>query len=321
MGHGKKKFTMEDILLPSNSKPVRYDIHVTPDLDACTFRGSETIEIVVSQATNTLVLHAHELVVLPASVKCTGPTKVALESISYNVTAVQTVSFTFDEALAPGTYKFECAFEGVLNDSLAGFYKVKQTVLGKEINSACTQFEATDARRCFPCFDEPAQKAVFGMKVTAPADRVVISNGAVLRRETSLCGKNITWTFEDTPKQSSYLVAIVVGHFDCISQTGKNGVTTSIYTPKGKAHLGTFALRIGVAALEFFEEKFGLPYFGGKKVDHIAVAEFAAGAMENTGAITYREAALLIDEKESSLAMKQRVCQVVVSSLKDKCED
>ncbi len=131
------------------------------------------------------------------------------------------------------------------------------------------QFEATDARRAFPCFDEPALKAVFGMTVTAPADRVAISNGEVTRCETSPCGTKKTWTFADSPKMSSYLVAVVVGRFDSVSQLGNNGVMTTIYTQVGKSHLGRFALNVGVKALEFFENKFGIPYFGGSKLDHI----------------------------------------------------
>jgi aminopeptidase N len=115
---------------------------------------------------------------------------------------------------------------------------------------------------------------------------------------------------------STYLVAVVVGDFDCVSAVHpESGVLTSVYTPVGCAAQGEFALKVGVDSLQLLTTLFGLPYMGGRKVDHIAIADFAAGAMENTGAITYREAALLIDPVSSSLAMKQRVAQVVAHEL------
>jgi puromycin-sensitive aminopeptidase len=276
--HSHKKLTLEDVLLPKHTKPIRYDIHLTPDLVACTFTGSETIEIEVSAETSTLILHAHELTIVPETVKLSGgPSKVAIEKISYDLTARQQVSLQFDGKIAPGNYKLSCEFKGVLNDQLAGFYRSKDKPFpGKEEWMAVCQFEATDARRCFPCFDEPALKAVFGITVTAPADRTAISNGSVTRVDTSPCGTKKTWHFEESPVMSSYLVCVVVGRFDHVSQMGNNGVLTSVYVPVGKADLGKFALKVGVEALEFFERKFKVPYFGGKKLDHIAIPDVSS---------------------------------------------
>lgn len=160
------------------------------------------------------------------------------------------------------------------------------------------------------------RKAIFSLTVTAPSDRTVLSNMHALRVATSACGKKKTYSFADSPVMSTYLVAVVVGDFDCVSGVhADSGVLTSVYTPVGCAAQGEFALKVGIDALQLLTQLFGVPYFGGRKVDHVAIADFSAGAMENTGCITYREAALLIDPAASSLAMKQRVAQVVAHEL------
>ncbi len=163
-----------------------------------------------------------------------------------------------------------------MNDELAGFYRSRYTLRGEQRNMALTQFEATDARRCFPCFDEPADKAVFAVTVVAPADRVVISNTHATSVHTSDDGKLKTWRFADTPIMSTYLVAVVVGEFDVVSKL-HGGVTTSVFTPPGKSHLAKFALNFGVEALAYLESLFGIKYMGGAKVDHVACQDFAAG--------------------------------------------
>jgi puromycin-sensitive aminopeptidase len=307
------KVTLEEVLLPSNVSPIRYALTLEPDLVRCDFKGSESVHIEIHRPTASLKLHAHQLSIDADSVHLHpdgGAPEIPLKGISYDL-AMQTVELTFASPIPTGKATLRCTFGGKLSDDLAGFYRSKYTLHGVSRYMAVTQFEATDARRAFPCFDEPAQKAVFGVTITAAAEETVLSNGIVTRCETSPDGRTRTWTFADTPKMASYLVAFVVGHFDCVSAMGKTGVRTTVYTPVGKSALGAFALKVGVAGLELFEQLFGIPYFGGPKCDHIAIADFAAGAMENTGCITYREAALLIDEKESSLAMKQRVAQVV----------
>lgn len=141
--------------------------------------------------------------------------------------------------------------------------------------------QAVDCRRTFPCFDEPALKAVFGITVTAPAHLTVISNSHALRVETSRCGRNRTHVFADTPKMSSYLTAAVVGELDRVSRLGSDGILTSVYTPQGKAALGEFALDVGVRSLELFARLFDVPYIGAAKLDHVAVPAFAAGALHH----------------------------------------
>jgi puromycin-sensitive aminopeptidase len=182
--------------------------------------------------------------------------------------SAQTITVGFSSALS-GSGKLHLAFQGKLNDELAGFYRSRYTVRGEQRNMALTQFEATDARRCFPCFDEPAAKAVFSVTVVAPADRVVLSNSHPIAVQTSDDGKCKTWRFADTPVMSTYLVAVVVGEFDVVSKL-HNGVTSSVYAPPGKAHLAKFALDFGVEALAYLESLFGIKYMGGAKVDHVA---------------------------------------------------
>lgn len=305
------------VLLPSHTRPVRYAVSLKPDLVACTFTGHETIDVEILEGTQTLTVHCYQLVIdgdvsfLPSG---DSSDAVRCESITYD-DAAQTASFAFASSLLPGKGRLRIsAFTGKLNDELAGFYRSKYTVRGEDRWQAVTQFEATDARRCFPCWDEPACKAVFSVTVTAPADRCVLSNAHAIRVETSPDGRERTHVFGDSPMMSTYLVAVVVGEFDTVSAVGGRGIVTSVHCPPGKAALGEFALGVGVRSLALLEELFRVPY-AMAKADHVAIASFAAGAMENYGCITYREAALLIDEASSSFATKQRVAQVVAHEL------
>jgi puromycin-sensitive aminopeptidase len=330
---------MEEVLLPSDVRPIRYEIALSPDLVACTFSGSLSLTVSLSAPRAAITLHCHpSLAVKDASF--VGADGKAVKAVSYlYTTATETLVIAFPALLTSGG-TLGCKFAGVLNDEMAGFYRSKYMLRGESRWAAVTQvgsrmharhssassspshcspppsppntqFEATDARRCFPCIDEPSAKAVFGITVTAPADRTVLSGMSATRVTTSADGKSKTYTFADTPPQSTYLVAVCVGEWDAVSAVDPVSlVRTSVYTPVGRAASGEFALKVGVEALAYLTAIFGHPYMGGSKVDHIAIADFAAGAMENTGLITYREAALLIDE-HSSMAMKQRVAQVV----------
>ncbi len=271
------------------------------------------VELDVVKATDNIVLHAHQLSVFDASIDVAGGSKQAT-GIAFDLGA-QTVTFKFAAALPVGPAKLRVSFVGTLNDELAGFYRSKYTLRGETRYAAVTQFEATDARRCFPCVDEPAAKAVYALTVTAPADRRVISNMHAIATTTSADGKLQTVTFADTPKMSTYLVGLFIGDFDSLAAYSQpSNIHTTIYAPVGKSDQGRFALRVACEGIEFLQQLFGVKYMG-TKCDHIAIADFAAGAMENLGAISYREAALLIDEATSSLAQKQRVAQVVSHEL------
>ncbi|CAM9646828.1 unnamed protein product, partial [Laminaria digitata] len=199
---------------------------------------------------------------------------------------------------------------------MAGFYRSGYTTVeGEARMMASTQFEALDARRCFPCWDEPARKAVFEVTLVVPKALMAFSNMPE-RVVTDLPGGKLKeYRFMPSPKMSSYLLAFCIGEFDYVQGSTKEGrVAVRVYTPPGKSHLGTFALEVAEKTLDlydnFFQERYPLP-----KLDMVAIPEFAMGAMENWGLVTYREVDLLIDEAQASSQQRQRVCSVITHEL------
>eukprot|EP00943_MAST-04B_sp_MAST-4B-sp1_P007592 g7592.t1 len=232
--------------------------------------------------------------------------------------AEQTVSlgpFNNGPSLLKGEGTLHLKWNFMLTDNLCGFYRSKYTDMdGTEKIMAVTQFEATDARRAFPCVDEPAAKAIFNVTLIIPSDRVAISNMPVNKKNTILNGKRVVYTFDPTPVMSTYLLALIVAEFDCISILTENQVRTSVYTPKGKTHLGEHAMYVASKALPFFEDMFKIKYPLAKS-DLLAIPDFAAGAMENWGCVTYRETRLLIDKDNSPLANKIACSRTVAHEL------
>ncbi|KAH0626797.1 hypothetical protein JD844_002010 [Phrynosoma platyrhinos] len=209
-----------------------------------------------------------------------------------------------------GTLKID--FVGELNDKMKGFYRSKYTTPSGDTRfAAVTQFEATDARRAFPCWDEPAIKATFDISLVVPKDRVALSNMNVTDRRPYPDDENLVEVkFARTPVMSTYLVAFVVGEYDFVETRSTDGVLVRVYTPVGKAEQGKFALEVAAKTLPFYKDYFNVPY-PLPKIDLIAIADFAAGAMENWGLVTYRETALLIDPKNSCSSSRQWVALVV----------
>ena len=186
--------------------------------------------------------------------------------------------------------------KGILNDELAGFYRTKEVVNGETKWALVTQFEACDARRALPCWDEPDRKAQFQVTMTAPSDKMVLSNTHVIN--TVVNDDHTTTTqFDKTPIMSTYLLAFIVGNYDQISED-VDGVKVSVYTPIGQSHLGKFSLHCAVSSLRFFVDYFAIPY-PLTKLDMVAVPDFAAGAMENWGLVTYRSTKILSEENAS----------------------
>ncbi|XP_048758250.1 puromycin-sensitive aminopeptidase-like isoform X2 [Ostrea edulis] len=223
-----------------------------------------------------------------------------------------TVVLSFPSSLQPGNGQLSIDFTGQLNDKMKGFYRSKYlSPSGEEMYAAVTQFEATDARRAFPCWDEPAVKATFDVTLVVPKNRVALSNMPV-KSENDL-PEDSAWkvvTYERTPIMSTYLLAFVVGEYDYVEAKDADGVMVRVYTPVGKKEQGQFALEVAVKTLPFYKDYFKIAY-PLPKIDLIAIADFAAGAMENWGLVTYRETALLIDPKNSSSKTKQWVALVV----------
>lgn len=306
------KKSAKNVRLSKDITPLEYDLTLRPDLENFTFEGFETISISVLKPIKVITLHSKDLEIETVSINVSKKSKIFAHKISYD-TKSETASFIFKEFIPKGKVKLNLVFKGVLNDKMRGFYKSSYNVNGNIHNMATTQFEATDARRAFPCFDEPAQKAVFNVSLIVPKGKTAISNTLPVSVSEHSTGLEIL-KFSPTPKMSTYLLAFIIGDFEYLEQKSKNGVLVRVYTTPGKKHQAEFALSCGVKMLEFYEEYFDIKY-PLDTLDMIAIPDFASGAMENWGAITYRESMLLVDSEHSSVSTKQWVALVIAHEL------
>jgi puromycin-sensitive aminopeptidase len=297
--------------LPRTVVPNRYDIELAPDLEQFTFTGHETIAVEIGEPVDEIVLNCIEIDISSATVEADG--RMHRASISHDE-PMQRAILAFDTELPAGPAKLEIEFTGTLNDQLHGFYRSTFTdVDGNEQVIATTQFEATDARRAFPCWDEPDFKAVFAITLVVPDHLFAVSNMAEISREDVGDGK-VRIRYGDSMVMSTYLVAFVVGPFESTETVDVDGVPLRIIAPKGKIHLTDFALECGAFCLRYLRDYYGIEY-PGDKVDMIAIPDFAFGAMENLGAITYRETALLVDTSQASQAELVRILDVIAHEL------
>ncbi|MGH8923330.1 MAG: M1 family metallopeptidase [Acidimicrobiia bacterium] len=293
--------------LPRSVVPSRYDITLIPDLSQATFSGLETVAVEVLEPTAAIVLNSHEIEIQRAELRRGEETLEA--TVTFEPESQRTV-LAFDRKLEAGPGELYLEFTGLLNDQLVGFYKSTFTdVDGNEQAIATTQFEATDARRAFPCWDEPDLKAVFGITLVVPEDLLAVSNGPEVSRKVAEDGK-VAVRFADTMKMSTYLVAFAVGPFEATDPVDVDGVPVRVIAPRGKLELTGFALECAQFCFRYLRDYYGIPY-PGLKVDHIAIPNFAFGAMENLGLITYRETALLLDTATASQSELLRVLDVI----------
>lgn len=299
------------IRLSKDVVPVHYTIKLCPDLEAHLFSGTETIGIILKKDTKEITLHAKDIELFDVSIT-QGKVTLQATDTTYD-DAHESATLTFPQKITTGKAKLTISFRGILNDNMRGFYKSRYYVDGSERFMATTQFEANDARRCIPCFDEPGMKATFQVSLVVPNDKEAISNMLPTSIDEHGAGFKIV-SFEKTPIMSTYLLAFLVGDFEYIEQTTKKGVRVRIITTPGKKEQGRFALDVTLKCLEYYEEYFDIPY-PLNTLDMIAVPDFESGAMENWGAITYRETALLIDDEHSSLSNRQRVAIVICHEL------
>jgi puromycin-sensitive aminopeptidase len=278
-----------------------------PDLTDSRFSGEETITLAIHRATSEIVLNAIELDITSAQVEEeSGPPRRAMITLDE---ALQRCHLTFAELLQPGTVKLTIIFSGVLNDKLHGFYRsTYKDERGETRNMAATQFEATDARRAFPCWDEPDFKAVFATTLVIDPAVTAVSNSRIAS-ETHAGGKKVV-RFADTMKMSTYLVAFIVGRIEPTEPVMVGQTALRLWAVPGKGRLASFGQDIAAASLSFFESYYGIPY-PGDKLDLLAIPDFASGAMENLGAITYRETALLVDQQSATHSELERVADVV----------
>ena len=314
--NAKKAKTLEYKRLPGNCQPERYDLYFEPDLENGEFEGTETLFFSVSQSTNEIVLNAVDLSVFEATVAQTKPTHgdwIRAEIVRDK--EGEKLTLRLPKALKPGQYELALKFNGKLSTKMEGFYlstfKGKD---GKEHKIATTQMEPTDARRMFPCFDEPASKAVFKVTVAIDPALAAISNAGIEFEKLDQRKNKKIVTFKASPKMSTYLFALIVGPFQSTEPVVVNGKKIRVWFTEGKGPLATYALDAAAKLLPYYESYFGQPY-PLDKLDLIGIPDFSAGAMENLGAITFRENALLVDEKNSALSSRTRVVNIVAHEM------
>ncbi|MDH5223426.1 MAG: M1 family metallopeptidase [Actinomycetota bacterium] len=298
--------------LPRTVVPSRYDLVLEPDLEAATFSGTVDISVEVHERVTQVVLNALDLAIDGATVHGANGTSLGVTEISLD-DDLQRATLTLEEAADPGSWNLTMAFRGELNDQLHGFYRSTYTDDVGTHTIATTQFEAADARRAFPCWDEPDLKAVFSVTLVVPDGVAALSNGPEVGREPAGDGRTRV-RFAETMPMSTYLVAFVVGRLEITEPVDVDGVPLRVVHLPGKGHLAGFALEAGAFSLRYFTDYYGLPY-PERKVDFVALPDFAQGAMENTGLITYRESLLLVDPEHATQPELENIADVVAHEL------
>jgi aminopeptidase N len=292
--------------LPASVLPDHYTLWFEPDLAKETFRGRESIRVTVTEPTTSITLHAAEITFGEVTITSGGRTQTAKVTTDPKN---ETATLTVPERLGEGQATIQITYSGILNDQLRGFYISKAN--GRKY--AVSQLEATDARRAFPSFDEPMYKATYDISMTVPSGDTAISNGKVTSDVQGPQPGTHTVTFARTARMSSYLVALLVGDFVC-REGAADGIPIRICSTPDKRALTGFALEAAAQQLKFYNAYFGIKYpFG--KLDIIGVPDFSAGAMENIGAITFRERLLLIDPATASIGAKKRVAGVIAHEI------
>ncbi len=298
--------------LPRTVIPRRYALTLEPDLESATFRGSEQVAVDVLTEVTEVVVNAAELEITEAYLVSADGTRVGAEVACDDET--ERATLTLDHPVQPGRWTMHASFHGLLNDRLRGFYRSTfEDATGQKRGIATTQFEATDARRAFPCWDEPDLKAVFSVTAVIPAELTAISNTAEAERRPASNGR-VAVRFHDTVTISTYLVALVVGPLEVTAPVDVGGTPLRVVHAPGKGDLTAFALEAGAFFLRWFQDYYGIPY-PGDKVDFVALPDFAFGAMENLGAITFREATLLVDPRRASQQELSHSADVIAHEL------
>lgn len=296
-------------------QPTHYIVELKPDKEKLTFTGSVIISgKKVGKPSSRITLHQKDLKITGAHIikhDKKGDTEVPIERFNLH-SGFDEVRLHAKEILYPGFYTVSLNFSGKITHAMNGLYPAFDKAGHKEKVILATQFESHYAREVFPCIDEPEAKATFDLILkTKPGDEV-LANTPVVSEEKD--GDLIKTTFETTPHMSTYLLAFVIGNLKYKEAKTKRGVTVRTYATPHNAELTKFALEVATKCLDFFEQYFDID-FPLQKCDFVALPDFAAGAMENWGLITFREQALLVDPKNTSVANKQYVAHVVAHEL------
>ncbi len=299
--------------LPRTVIPTRYELTLAPDLQTARFSGQVTIAVDVVAPVEAVWLNAAELDIAAATLEDAAGQRRPIADVTLHE-AQERVRLGLGALVPAGAYRLHLAFEGLLNDKLHGFYRSTfHDAQGTEHVIATTQFETTDARRAFPCFDEPDFKAVFGVTLLVPQTQFALSNGPMIEDRVTPDGRRQI-VFADTMKMSTYLVAFIVGPFAATEPVDVNGVPLRVVHPLGKGHLTAYALEAGAFALRYFTDYYGIPY-PGQKLDLVAIPDFAFGAMENLGCVTFREVLLLVDPQQATQPELMRIADVIAHEI------
>ncbi|PYL42943.1 MAG: aminopeptidase [Verrucomicrobia bacterium] len=307
----EKPFSFKDTpgKLPKEVVPTDYSVHIVPNIDKRTFAGTETVKLQVRSLVHQLVLNALELEITEASLDGKPLPKSAIRIDK----ETELLTLTLPTELEPGDHTLALSFSGKINQQGQGLFYMRYQEQGSGATKLMlgTQFEATDARRFFPCWDEPVFRARFQLTVVVPESWLAVSNMPIESEKKIAGGKEVR--FAATPPMSSYLNVFVAGDLDLIeSRSGPTQIR--VIATKGKAELGRYALEVTAQILKYYNDYFGVAY-PLPKLDQIALPGGFGGAMENWGGITYYESALLFDPKNSSAETKQNIYEVLAHEM------
>src|SRR5256886_8944928 len=311
--NGEKPYTFANTpgKLPKQVVPLEYSIRIVPDVSKFTFSGSETVKLKASAPVHELVLNSLDLEIAKASIDGTQLSPAAIKLDPNN----ELLTIALPNELAMGNHSIALQFRGTITPKGRGLYYMpyQEQGTGAKKMALGTQFEPSDARRFFPCWDEPSFRARFQLTAVVPENWLAVSNMPVEseRKVGANIGKEVR--FQPTPLMSSYLNVFVAGELDVI-ETKAGGTQIRVIATKGKAEWGRYALESTAQILQYYNDYFGVPY-PLPKLDQIAIPGGFGGAMENWGGITYYESALLFDPKKSSAATRQRIYEVLAHEM------
>jgi puromycin-sensitive aminopeptidase len=299
--------------LPRNVHPTRYDLALEPDLGSFTFSGRADIAVTIEEPVSTVVVNAVDLAFGEAWVAYEGGSRVDATQVRLDP-ETERAHLIFSEPLGPGNAALHIDFTGEINERMRGFYRSRYTdASGAPHTLATTQMQPVDARSAFPCWDEPDFKAVFSITLVVPDGMFVASNGPEVARESAGEGKSRV-RFADTMKMSSYLVAFMCGDLEVTDPVDVDGTPVRVIHAAGRERLTSYALDVAAHAIRFFSDYYAIPY-PERKLDLAALPDFAAGAMENPGLVTFRETALLIDPENATQPELSRVAETIAHEI------
>jgi aminopeptidase N len=300
----------DDGRLPPTAIPRRYGLSLKIDPKRPRFSGVTTIQVELPQPTSYIALHARDIAVSRAVARLGGTeiSATAQGRLAHRGIAPEELVLTFSRELPAGTAEIEIAYDAPFAADLAGLYRAEEA--GRMY--AFTQFEVADARRAFPCFDEPIFKTPYDVSITAPSDNLAVANAAEVSHEPASDGMTVH-RFATSRPLPSYLVAFAVGDFDVVDWR-KDPFPIRAITAKGRGALAGLALEAATALVGKFEEYFAVPY-PYPKLDLVSVPDFGAGAMENPGLITFRESRMLLDARRATTGARRSQVQVIAHEL------